>query len=470
MKKSTGLRKSAAAILVLGIAIGYLAAKGGSQATDPVKAQELEDTAQQPAKSHPAVELAQAQAQNTRKNLVEGKAEDSLTPWNDPDDPSVFRFNTDDPSFPGGWNKRNDKPKLEREPGPIDLQRYYAGMMHNAFPTFFGMPVALTTEDLKAGNVEVAIVGSTADMNAVPGTRWAPNVLRGFINSSATYFTARGDGVQERNISGFPMELYTFGSMHELRVVDYGNIAMHQSSGERTVEEIRKVVGEIMEADAIPITVGGSHDGMYGLFLAAADKFGPNNFGIAHFDSHFDGVSAAYGYYVHNGNGMYEVLKRNIVKGEDIVQVGMTSIGVIRDDFKYMVDKGMRYHYQAEIERDGWDTVMRRTLADLKHIDNLLVTVDIDIIASAHMPGTGGREPDGPTPAQMMQMVRALAIQNNVILFDVAEFNPMLDTRSGQSATVVTKLMAHFMAGLAARKRGITDPFYYHPEMIDDGR
>ena len=398
------------------------------------------------------------------------KNDPSLTPWNDPNDPGVFRLNTDDPSHPDGWNARNEKPKLEREPGPIDLQRYYAGTMHNAFPTFFAMPIALSTEDLRAGQVEVAIVGSTADMNAVPGTRWAANYLRGFVNSSATYFLARGDGVQERNDSGFPMELYTLGSIHELRVADYGNIAMNQSNGERTTEEIRRVVGEILDADTIPIVVGGSHDGMYGIFLAAADKYGRHGYCVAHFDSHYDGVSSAYGFYVHNGNGMYELLNMDLAKGEDVVQVGMTSIGVIREDWKFMVDKGMKYHYQAEIERDGWDAVMRRTLDDVKHCENLVLTVDLDIIASAHMPGTGGREPDGPTPSQMMQMVRALAIQNNVVLFDLAEYNPMLDSASNQSAVVTIKLMAHFMTGLAARKRGVTDPFYYHPQMVDDGR
>ena len=414
---------------------------------------------------------AQAQEPDAGTDEISDTRNDpSLTPWNDPDDPSVLRLNTDDPTHPDGWNARNDKPRLEREPGPIDLQRYAGGVIHNAFPTFFGMPVALSTEDLKAGQVEVAIVGSTADMNPVPGTRWAANYLRGFVSSSASYFTARGDGVQELTDSGFPMDLYTWGSIQELRIADYGNMAMNHSSGERTTEEIRRVVGEILDADAIPITVGGSHDGMYGLFLAAADKYGRHGYCVAHFDSHYDGASAAYGFYVHNGNGMYEVLNQDLVRGEDLVQVGMTSIGAYRGDFKYMVDQGMRYHYQAEIERDGWDTVMRRTLDDVQHCENLLVTIDIDIIASAHMPGTGGREPDGPTPAQMMQMARALAIQNNVILFDVAEYNPMLDSKSSQSGLVTIKLMHHFMAGLAARKRGITDPFYYHPEMIDDGR
>jgi agmatinase len=117
--------------------------------------------------------------------------------------------------------------------------------MHNAFRTFFGMPVALTPEDLKAGQIEVAIVGSTANMSAVLVTHWAPNFLRGFTDSSATYFAARGDWVQERNPSGFPMALYTMGSIHEVRIADYGNMAMHQSSGELTTEEMCSVLGEI---------------------------------------------------------------------------------------------------------------------------------------------------------------------------------------------------------------------------------
>ena len=143
---------------------------------------------------------------------------------------------------------------------------------------------------------------------------------------------------------------------------------------------------------------------------------------------------------------------------------------LFRSDFNWLKDQGMRYHYQAEIDRDGWDAVMRRTLDDLSGCERVVVTVDVDIIASAHVPGTGGREVDGPTPSQMMEMVRALAIGTNVVLLDVSEYNPMLDTRSGQSAIVVQKLVTHFMTGLAAKKRGITDPFYMHPEMLDDGK
>ena len=113
---------------------------------------------------------------------------------------------------------------------------------------------------------------------------------------------------------------------------------------------------------------------------------------------------------------------------------------------------------------------MKRVLDEIKDIENLYVTVDIDVIAAAYVPGTGGREQDGPTPAQVNQLMRAVGIQNNVVMMEVSEYNPTLDSRSHQTALVCTQLMKSMLAGLATKKKGITDPFYYHPEQIDDGQ
>ena len=52
-----------------------------------------------------------------------------VTPWVDPEDPTVFRMNEDDPSFPDGWRKRNDKPKL------VDLLRNCSALLTWYFTT-----------------------------------------------------------------------------------------------------------------------------------------------------------------------------------------------------------------------------------------------------------------------------------------------------------------------------------------------
>ena len=53
----------------------------------------------------------------------------------------------------------------EREPGPISLGRYLGGG-RSGIPTFAGAPVAKTPEDLKAGEVDVAILGAPLDMGS----------------------------------------------------------------------------------------------------------------------------------------------------------------------------------------------------------------------------------------------------------------------------------------------------------------
>jgi hypothetical protein len=117
-----------------------------------------------------------------------------MTPWNDPKDQHIILLNRDDPTVTT-WNERNPKKDQDRKPGPIDLHRYNGGTVYDAFPTFLSMPVAFTTEDLKAGDIDVAIVGATTDMNAIPGTRWAANFLRGYLTSSATYWATSLWGV-----------------------------------------------------------------------------------------------------------------------------------------------------------------------------------------------------------------------------------------------------------------------------------
>ena len=120
------------------------------------------------------------------------------------------------------------------------------------------------------------------------------------------------------------------------------------------------------------------------------------------------------------------------------------------------------------MERDGRDKVIKRVLEESKDMEQILIMIDIDIIASNYVPGTGGREVDGITPREMAKMIRALTLQHNVLGIDVAEYNPMMDSRSFQTAEVVMFLLRNFIAAEAAKKRGITDPLYYAPRLVRD--
>ena len=91
----------------------------------------------------------------------------------------VIPIDTKDPSY-NLWQQLRDFSKdPKREPGPINVQKYNLGMAWFGIPTFFHLPIALTPEDLRAGKVEVAIMGAYTDMSGgMRGAQHGPNAFR----------------------------------------------------------------------------------------------------------------------------------------------------------------------------------------------------------------------------------------------------------------------------------------------------
>ncbi|MGO9452626.1 MAG: hypothetical protein ACLQDV_16540 [Candidatus Binataceae bacterium] len=59
---------------------------------------------------------------------------------------------------------RSTDPK--REPGPIELRRYVGTPAYAGIATFMGLPLCLNQEDLKAGKVDVAMLGAPVDASS----------------------------------------------------------------------------------------------------------------------------------------------------------------------------------------------------------------------------------------------------------------------------------------------------------------
>ena len=107
----------------------------------------------------------------------------------DPDNPAeqapirkgekaTIPLDTEDPTY-NLWQTPRDDLNKGREPGPINIQRYYGGAGWQGIPTFFKLPIALTPEDLAAGDVDVAILGAHTDMGGgYRGAAWGPNAMR----------------------------------------------------------------------------------------------------------------------------------------------------------------------------------------------------------------------------------------------------------------------------------------------------
>jgi len=353
-------------------------------------------------------------------------------------DVDQIELNTHSPDF-NSWRLR--RPQVlnpEREPGPISLGRYLGG--GSGIPTFAGSPVALTPEDLTAGEVDVAIVGAPLDM----GSGWRDAVH----GPRAMRTLGRGTGGTDVATMVNPGNV--------LNIVDYGDVAIDQLSTERSVQEVRSVVREIAATGAIPMIIGGDHSLEYPNVAALADVYGKGKVGVVHFDAHLD-TGRGRVHLLDHGQPIYRVMKEAHVRPEDYIQVGLRA-HYAKSYYEWQQQIGMNYHTMAEVERRGWNAVMERVLQEAtQNTEYLYVSFDVDVLDPAFESGTGTPVSGGLTMREAIPIIRRLCAEANLVGFDIVELAPQLDT-GYRSALNANSLLFACLTGVAMRKEGITEP------------
>lgn len=371
-------------------------------------------------------------------------------------DMAAIPLDTDNENFNGWKLRRPEGLDPKREAGPFELS-YYAngrggGVYGGGIATFAGAPVAIFPEDLVAGKVDVAIVGAPLDMGSgYRGAKGGPSAMR-------TQYGAGG------------IDMYTMvDPSKELKIVDYGDIAVDNMSTERTVAHVRERVAEIARTGAIPFIVGGDHSLEYSDVAGLADVHGKGSFGVVHFDSHYDAGKGGVHFITH-GAPVYRAVKEGHVLGKNYIQVGLRGPWPEKEGFEWMRDNGVRYHAMPEIEKNGWQATMERALKEARESGKkLYVSFDVDVLDPSIVPGTGTPVPGGLTMREAIPIVRRLCAENELIGFEIVELAPVLDP-TYRSALNANFIMHACLTGVAMRKKGITQPGYLSDLTTDHGQ
>ena len=369
-----------------------------------------------------------------------------------PGSSATIELDPDDPTLDPWSALRDTSNDIAREPGP-----FYPGRLWNqGVLTFFRLPVALTPADLEAGNVDVAILGAPIDMGiGMRGAANGPKSLRQSLGDVGTPFPHIHTGV---------------AWMQALVVVDYGDAPVDFLSVERSMPPVRKLVREIASTGAIPVIVGGDHSLEYPNVAGVADVYGKENVGVIHFDAHYDAGENIGGHLISHAQPIRRLIEEGHVLGKNYIQVGLRGYWPGEDGFRWMRKHELRYHTMAEIERDGWDQVMKRVLAEANDgPEYLYISFDVDVLDPAYMPGTGTPEPGGLTTREVFPLLRGLCTEKNVVGFDLVELNPLVDP--GYTTTLnANRLVQECLTGIAMRKEGISDGSFLSPLTSDDDR
>src|SRR5574344_241581 len=204
---------------------------------------------------------------------------------------------------------------------------------------------------------------------------------------------------------------------------DVGDLEFPLGNTEKSLDIIRQNVEQIYADGKRVFGIGGEH--LVTLpEIEAVSKF-YKDLVVVHFDAHTDLRKEYLGEEMSHSAVLYHIGK--IIGFENIKQIGIRS--GMKEEFDIMKKYSTRLDYPD----------------DLLNLSgrNVFITVDLDVLDTSVMPGTGTPEVGGFNFNELMSYFKKLS-ELNIVGADVVELSPHYDT-SGCSTAVATKVIRELL-------------------------
>jgi len=305
-------------------------------------------------------------------------------------------------------------------------------------PTFAGVETGSLADLTEA---DIAIVGAPFDWGTTyrPGTRFGPTAIR-----NGDYLGA--DGARPHLPTGID-------PLDELRVVDIGDFDLPPGYIEPGIDLIRAGVRRICEQGTVPIVLGGDHTITFPDAGAVADVYGHGDVALIHFDAHADTGETHHGQLYGHGTPMRRLIESGAIPGHRFVQIGLLCYWPPPEVVAWMRHQGIRSYLMSDIVDRGLRSVVDEAVDyALDGAAVAFISVDIDVVDPGMAPGTGTPEPGGLTSRELLDTVRRLGRDLDVVGADVVEVSPPYDGPGAITAFLANRVVLELLNGMAERK------------------
>jgi agmatinase len=209
-------------------------------------------------------------------------------------------------------------------------------------------------------------------------------------------------------------------------------------SPEGMVHEVAEQVHTVMERGSMPVLIGGEHSISIGAVKAMAA--GVPNVSVLQLDAHADLRNEYRGSAFNHACAMARI--REVCP---IVQVGIRSM----DGSEKAAIESDRFFPAYRIhDTTEW---MEKAVGQLSQ--NVYLTIDLDVFDPAIMPDTGTPEPGGLTWYPVLDFLRRVIAEKNIVGFDVVELCPRDNPHPAfLAAKLIYKIITyHTLTGKRAR-------------------
>jgi agmatinase len=306
--------------------------------------------------------------------------------------------------------------------------------------TFLGVPAASLRAADSLADAQAVIVGAPFDAGTSwrPGARFGPQAIR-----STDYLPQTG----YRPHLGLRVD-----PLGELGVVDVGDVRMPQLDSEGGLARLMEACRQVSAAGAIPVVLGGDHTITYATAQGVAQHHGFGRVALIHFDAHADTGDSDGGLWGH-GTPMRRLIMSGAIRGDRFLQIGLRGYWPDPPILEWMAEQRMRWFEMTEVVERGLDECLTEALERAADdCDGVFLSVDVDVVDPGMAPGTGTPESGGLTSRQLLDAVRRIGRESNLLGMDVVEVAPPYD-QSEVTALLGNRVILEALSGVAIARR-----------------
>jgi agmatinase len=314
-------------------------------------------------------------------------------------------------------------------PGPAPLP--FVGI-----PSFLRSKAVGPEEDFEA---DIAVIGAPTDEGSpyLPGSRFGPRALR----EHSLRFVSAAPGFFDPN----RQRVYLGRQMREGLIVDLGDAEIVATNPAGSFDSITSLTARALDKGAIPVVLGGDHAISYPVVRAfQRDQH------VVHFDAHLDYMPFVHGTSMTNAHAFRHIAHMPQVKG--LMQVGIRSLRNTEIMWNDTRSDGNTVVTMAKFRELGAEAVAQL----LPRGVDCYVSVDLDAMDLALVPGCVSAEPEGLSYAELRDTLVAIAERTRIVGFDLVELNPMLDVGTGITGYLGAHTIVEFLGHLCDHQEQIS--------------
>jgi agmatinase len=275
--------------------------------------------------------------------------------------------------------------------------------------------------------VDLAVVGVPFDTATSyrPGARFGPEAVRAGSTLLRPYHPA--------------LQVDVFASQS---VVDWGDLEVTPGNVERTLDQVKAGLEQLLAARITPLVLGGDHSIVLGELRAHAEAHGP--LALVLLDAHADTWDAYYGERYFHGTAFRRAVEEGLLLTERSLLAGMRGSLYSARDLDAARELGFELITGDELRAlapADYGARVRERVGEAP----AYLSFDVDVIDPAFAPGTGTPEVAGLLPHEVLGCLRALAGMG-FVGFDLVEVSPPYDDPGQTTAMLAANIAYEFLA------------------------